>query len=202
MVLIAAVVAGERGTMTVMTAVRPAWSFLLALVAGYVGIVEGQSPGARASVTVFAGFSNEGPGTGGPLVGLELRTPELGRLSAAASGSTWQFVGVACDLPIGGKCPDEHVKAFDIGPVVRLTPRGTSWSLEATARIGGLWDRWGDRIWNPSVGVGFGFGRLRRVGGLLGLRYHALTSSRPSTLPDRPDTDDLFVGSAGLQLRF
>jgi hypothetical protein len=153
-------------------------------------------------LTVFAGHTFGGPEPGGLLVGLELRSPELGRLSAATAASTWQFVEVACDVIPGGTCPDERVKAFDIGPVVRLTPCGRSWRLEATARIGGHWDRWGDRVWNPSAGVGFGFGQSRRLGGLLGLRYHALTSSRPSTLPNRPDTRDYFAASAGLQLRF
>jgi hypothetical protein len=188
--------------LTVLTVVRPAWPFLVALLAGSVGSLEGQSPGVRSSLTLFAGHTFGGPEPGGLLVGLELRSPELGRLSAAAAGSTWQFVGVACDVIPGGTCPDERVKAFDIGPVVRLTPRGRSWRLEATARIGGHWDHWGDRVWNPSAGVGFGFGQLRRVGGLLGLRYYALTSSRPSTLRNRPDTRDYFAASAGLQLRF
>jgi hypothetical protein len=188
--------------LTVRTVVRPAWPVLVALLAGSVGRVEGQSPGVRSSLTVFAGHTFGGPEPGGLLVGLELRSPELGRLSAATAASTWQFVEVACDVIPGGTCPDERVKAFDIGPVVRLTPCGRSWRLEATARIGGHWDRWGDRVWNPSAGVGFGFGQSRRLGGLLGLRYHALTSSRPSTLPNRPDTRDYFAASAGLQLRF
>jgi hypothetical protein len=183
-------------------AVRPAWPLLVALLAGNIESLEGQSAGARSSLTVFGGLTTEGPGSGGLLVGLELRTPELGRLSAAAAGYTWQFVGVACDVIPGGACPDKRVKAFDVGPVVRLTPPGRAWRLEATARIGGLWDRWGDRVWNPSAGLGFGFGQLRRVGGLLGLRYHALTSSRTTTLRDRPDTDDYFAASAGLQVRF
>ena len=186
--------------MTVLAAVRRAWLLVVALLAGYVGSLESQSRSARSSVTVFSGLATGGPGSDGLLVGLELRTPELGRLSAAAAGSTWQFLRIACDLiPGGPPCADKSVKAFDIGPVVRLTPPGRSWRLEATARIGGLWDRSGDPLWNPSVGVGFGFGQLRRVGGLLGLRYHALTSSRSSP---RPETADLFAASAGLQLRF
>lgn len=178
-------------------ALRPPWALLVALLAGNVESLEGQSPGARSSLTVFAGKATGGPGSDGLMVGLELRTPELGRLSAAAAGYTWQFVGVACDVIPGGACPDKRVKAFDIGPVVRLTPPGRFWRLEATARIGRLWDRSGDPVWNPSAGLGLGFGQLRRVGGLLGLRY-----SRPSSLTNRPDTEDYFAASAGLQVRF
>lgn len=184
--------------MTVLPSVRPAWPLLVSLLAGYVGSLESQSPSARSSLTVFSGFATGGPGSDGLQVGLELRTPELGRVSAAVAGSTWQFVTIACDvIPGGPSCADKSVKAFDIGPVVRLTPPGRSWRLEATARIGGLWDRSGDSLWNSSVGLGFGFGQLGRVGGLLGLRYHALTSSRSG-----PETGDLFAASAGLQLRF
>lgn len=183
--------------------VRQAWPLLVALLAGNVGSLESQSRSARSSVTVFSGLGTGGLGADGLLVGLELRTPELGRVSAAAAGSTWQFVGIACEvIPGGPPCPDKSVKAFDIGPVLRLTPPGRSWRLEATARIGGLWDRSGDPLWNPSVGLGFGFGQLRRVGGLLGLRYHALTSSRSSTFPNRQETGDFVAASAGLQLRF
>lgn len=183
-------------------AVRQAWPILVALSTGYGASVDAQSFAGHSSLTLFGGISTGGPGSGGLLGGLEFRTPELGRLSAAAAGSTWQFVGVGCDLIIGAPC-DKSAKALDIGPVVRLTPRGRAWRLEATARIGGLWYRGGERgVWNPSIGLGFGFGELRRVGGLLSLRYHALTSSRPSTLPYRPSTDDHLVGSVGLQLRF
>ena len=182
--------------------VRPAWPLLVALLAGYVGNLESQSRSARSSVTVFSGLGTGGLGADGLLVGLEFRTPELGRLSAAAAGSTWQFVGIACDVIPGGRCPDKSVKALDIGPVVRLTPSGRSWRLEVTARIGGLWDRSGDPLWNPNVGLGLGFGQLRRVGGLLGLRYHALISSWSSTSLDRRETGDFVAASAGLQLRF
>jgi len=176
------------------TILRCDWLLLVALMVGSVGSLEGQS------LTVFGGFTN-GAGSGGLLIGLELRTPELGRLSAAASGSAWQFIGVGCDLIVGTRC-DESAKVFDIGPVVRLTPGGRSWRLEATARIGGLWYNDEDAgVWNPSAGLGFGFGQLRKVGGLLSLRYHALTSSRPSNLP-HPPTDDHLVVSAGLQVRF
>jgi hypothetical protein len=175
------------------------WPLLLAFLAGYVGSVDGQSSGARSSVTVFAGKATGGPGSDGLMFGLELRTPELGRLSAAAAGSTWQLANVSsCDVVPGQPCDDDRsVKAFDVGPVVRLTPLGRSWRLEATARIGALWDRSGDRLWTPSMGAGFGFGQSRRVGGLLAFRY-----SRPSSLTNRPDTEDHFTASAGLQLRF
>jgi len=184
--------------MTVPPSIRRAWLLLMAVLAGNVGSLESQSRSARPSVTVFSGVSTGGPGSDGLLVGLEFRTPELGRLSAAAAGSTWQFVRIVCGvIPGGPPCADKKVKAFDIGPVVRLTPPGRSWRLEATARIGGLWDHSGDPLWNPSVGFGFGFGQLRRVGGLLGLRYHPL--SRSST---HPETGDLLAASAGLQLRF
>jgi|GEM_PF-2613304 len=169
--------------------------FLVALMVGSVGSLEGQS------LTAFGGFAGGGPGSGGLLIGLELRTPELGRLSAAAAGSAWQFIGVGCDLIIGARC-EESAKALDIGPVVRLTPGSQSWRLEATARLGGLWYNGEDSgVWNPSAGLGFGFGQLRRVGGLLSLHYHALTSSRPSNLP-HPPTDDHLVVTAGLQVRF
>lgn len=182
-------------------AVRQTLPIVVTLSVEHGASLEGQSLAAHPSLTLFGGVA-AGSGSGALLVGLEFRTPELGRLSAAAAGSTWWLVGIGCDAIVGAPC-DERAKAFDIGPVVRLTPRGRSWRLEATARVGGLWYRGGDRgVWNPSVGLGFGFGESRRVGGLLGVHYHALTSSRPSTLPYRPSTDDRLVASAGLQLRF
>ena len=184
------------------SAVRRAWPILVAFLTGYAASVEGQSFAAHSSLTLVGGIATGGSGTGAVLVGLEFRTPELGRLSAAAAGSIWYFVGVGCDAIVGAPC-DTRARTFDIGPVVRLTPRGRSWRLEATTRVGGLWYRGKDRgVWNPSVGLGFGWGELRRLGGLLGLRYHALTSNRPSTLPYRPGTDDHLVASAGIQLRF
>lgn len=173
---------------------RPAWPFLFALLAGYAGCLEAQSTGAVPSVTGFLGYTPEEPE--GFLAGVELRTPELGRWSVAASGSTWGF-NVGCDLITGPPCPGENAKAFDIGPVVRLTPRGLSWRLEATARLGGLWfNRIDGGVWNPSAGLALGFGELRRVGVMLGLRYHALTG----TIPPPRDTNDRVVVSAGLQL--
>jgi hypothetical protein len=173
----------------------------LALLAGVAGTLKAQS-GARASLTVFGGYA---VGNHDALVGgAELRTPELGRLSAAAAASAWQFIGVGCDLIIGTGCPGETAKAVEVGPVVRLSPAGLSWRLEGTARLGGLWYRGvDDGFWDPSAGVAFGFGASGRLGGQIALRYHALTSSRseaPSTY-DMGDNDRLVV-SAGLQLRF
>jgi hypothetical protein len=174
----------------------------LALLAGVAGTLEAQSV-ARASLTAFGGFAI---GNHDALVGgAELRTPELGRLSAAAAASAWQFIGVGCDLIIGPGCPGETAKAVEVGPVVRLSPAGLSWRLEGTARLGGLWYRGvDDGFWDPSAGVAFGFGDAsRRLGGQIALRYHALTSSRSedSSTYDMGDNDHLAM-SAGMQLRF
>ena len=178
-------------------AARASTSGLFLAVLVGVGALEAQS-GGRASLTAFGGFAL---GSHSALVGgAELRTPELGRLSAAVSASAWQFIGVGCDLIIGLGCPGETAKAVEVGPVVRLSPAGLSWRLEGTARLGGLWYRDVDEgFWDPSAGVAFGFGASQRLGGQIALRYHALTSSG-STF-DEGDNDHVVV-SAGLQLRF
>jgi hypothetical protein len=151
-------------------------------------------------LTLFGGFA-----TGGAealVGGVELRTPELGRLSLAATASGWGFIGVGCDLITGPPCPGESAKALDVGPVVRLTPAGSSWRLEATARLGGLWYRAVDGgFWDPSAGVSYGFGESRRVGGHIALRYHVLTSSPGAVSSYRVGADDHVVVSAGVRLR-
>ncbi len=179
---------------------RAAWWPVLVCLLGHVPSVAAQSLASRTSVTVLGGFATGGQHNG-VLAGLEIRSPEFGRLSAAVGGSVWGFIGVGCDVQTGPRCPGESAKAFDVGPVVRLSQRAQPWRLEATLRLGGLWYTGGDDgVWNPSVGLGCGFGQLRRVGGLIGVRYHAVLGSGPSSI--YRGTADRVVLSAGIQVRF
>jgi hypothetical protein len=174
---------------------------LLALPAGTVARLEGQAPGAHASLALYTGFAT-GSGPSALLMGVELRTPAWGRLSLAATGSSWWLVGVGCDLIIGAPC-DKRANALDVGPVIRITPGGRPWRLEATARVGRFWYRGEDRgVWSPSIGLGMRVGESRALGGTFGIHYQALTSGRPGTTPYAPNTGDRVVATAGLRLRF
>ena len=174
---------------------------LVALPAAYVVQAEGQTPAVHASLAVYTGFAT-GSGPSALLTGLELRTPAWGRLSLAATGSTWWLVGVGCDQIVGAPC-DERANAVDLGPVLRITPGGRPWKLEATVRVGRLWYRGKDRgVWNSSIGLQLGIGESRTLGGTFGLHYQALTSGRSDTTPYAPDTGDRVVATAGLRLRF
>ena len=177
------------------------WLVFIVLPTSFAARLEGQVSGARASLALYSGFAT-GSGPSALLMGLEFRTPAWGRLSMAATGSTWWLVGVGCDQIVGAPC-DKRANALDLGPVVRMTPAGRFWRLEATARVGRLWYRGEDRgVWSPSLGLGMGFGESRTLGGTFGLHYQALTSSRSSTIPYVPETGDRVVATVGLRLRF
>jgi len=169
---------------------------LAPLSAGLLSAQAGPGGGLIAGF-VALGFDHGDPAAAGA-VGLELRLPLAGRMSASVTAARWWFM-VGCDLVVGAPC-DETAWSADGGVLTRLTPENWSWELAVAARVGRLYYSADRGVWDPSLGLDAIGGVTRRIGWQVGLSYHALADSRPAGLPYQPSTADHVVIRAGLHV--
>ncbi|MEZ4587670.1 MAG: hypothetical protein R2909_14850 [Gemmatimonadales bacterium] len=172
---------------------------LLASVAS-ASLLSAQTDFDRPAIAGVIGLGFGGPDADdGGMLGVELRVPVAGRVSASIGASRWGFV-VGCDLIIGASC-DDTAWAGDLTVAARLTPRRTSWELAIAASVGRLVYTSDRGVWKPSVAIETRTGLGGPFGWQIGLAYHVFAGSRLAGQPYQPRSANLVVVRTGLHVR-
>ena len=156
-----------------------------------------QEGAAAAALRAGVAPDNEGAGT----VGLEFRTPSIGRLAFSVGVDRW-FRSTGCDAIVGSRCAG-GAWAGEGGLILDLAPKAQRVAPYAAARVGRLVPDSPDEaaVWNPSLAAGV-VARVREViGFIIEVRYSALVGSDP-TPPRFADRGDRIFLQGGLRIAF